>query len=263
MPFTNVNETDLYYEEKGQGHPLLFIHGMCGDASVWDDQMSRLSNMYRCISYDRRGHSRSPLGNIKERTVEMHADDAASLILKLDIWPCTLVASSGGARVALDVVRRYSRLLKGAVLSEPPLLALDPEGAKAFMAQVKLAVETAMAEGGPRQAVDAFFGIACPGLWSKLPDSSRDKYRNNHAELFGDLQMRPYQVSKDDLTKISLPCLVIRGTDSLPVFRSIASVLAESIPGAKLLDLAESGHVTYFERPRKFAAAVTGFVSGM
>jgi pimeloyl-ACP methyl ester carboxylesterase len=126
-------DTTLLRREVGAGQAILFIHGMCGDASIWADQMRRLSPHFRCIAYDRRGHSRSPLGQITQRTVELHADDAAQLIIELGLAPCIVVGSSGGARVARDLIRRYPRLVKGAVLSEPPAMALAPAGGKAFV----------------------------------------------------------------------------------------------------------------------------------
>lgn len=86
--------------EGGAGQPLLFIHGMCGDATVWLDQMGRLSLHFRCIAYDRRGHLRSPLGQVVRRTVELHADDAAQLILESGLAPCLVVGSSSGAHRA-------------------------------------------------------------------------------------------------------------------------------------------------------------------
>lgn len=260
MPTVNVNGTTLYYEEAGRGQPMLFIHGMCGDASVWADQMRRLSPHFRCIAYDRRGHSHSPLGQVAQRTVELHADDAAQFIMELGLAPCVLVGSSGGARIAVDVVRRYPRLVKGAVLSEPPLLALVPDGGKAFVEQIKPAVEAAVARGGPRAAVDAFFELMCPGLWAMLPEARRDvPYRANAAELFGDLTMPPYQVTRTDLAQIRVPCLVMRGSESDPTLRTIAGILAENIPGARHLQLQGSGHVTYAEQPAEFAAAVESF----
>jgi pimeloyl-ACP methyl ester carboxylesterase len=260
----SVNGTQLYYEEAGTGQPMLFIHGMCGDAGVWADQVRRLSPRFRCIAYDRRGHSHSPLGQVERRTVELHADDAAHLIMELGLAPCILVGSSGGARVAVDVVRRYPRLIKGAVFSEPPLTALSPDGGQAFIEQIKPAVESAVARGGPRAAVDAFFEIVCPGLWRALPEARRDvPYRANAAELFGDLAMPPYQISRADLAQIRVPCLVMRGSESDPSLRTIAGVLAQSIPGVRLVELQGSGHVTYAERPAEFAAAVESFALGI
>ncbi len=259
MPTVQVNGTELYYEEAGSGPALLFIHGMCGNAGVWQDQMERLAPYFRCVAYDRRGHSRSPLGQIDQRTVELHADDAAALIQALDLAPCLLVGSSGGARIGLDVVRRYPHLLAGAVLSEPPALALDPEGAQRFVSEIKPLVEQAVASGGPRAAVDAFFDYVCPGLWQTIDDARREPYRANALELFGDLQMPPYRVTADDLRQITVPTLVIRGDISHPVLRTIAGVIATNVHGAKLVELATSGHVTYAEQPAAFARAVLDF----
>src|SRR5688572_10580202 len=133
-----VNGTQLYYLDTrpdAGAHPaLLFIHGMCGFADVWLGQIERLSSHFRCVAYDRRGHTCSPLGDVAQRTVALHAVDAAGLIQALGLAPCVLVTSSGGARIGLDVVRRYPHLLAGAVLSEPPVLSLVPEGGAAFAA---------------------------------------------------------------------------------------------------------------------------------
>ncbi len=264
MPTVSVNGTTLYYEEMGTGQPLLFIHGMCGDASVWADQMQRLSPHFRCVAYDRRGHSRSPLGQVSQLTVELHADDAAQLIAELGLAPCTLVASSGGARVAVDVVRRYPDLIRGAVLSEPPITALAPDGGQAFVGQIKLAVEAAVARGGSEAAVDAFFEVICPGLWRALPEERRSvPYRANAAALFGDLAMPPYQITGADLAQMRVPCLIVRGSRSDATLRAIAGVLAETIPGARLVELQDSGHVTYFEQPAEFACAVESFARGL
>lgn len=259
MPQIAVNGTSLYYEEQGAGLPLLFIHGMCGDARVWADQLERLSGQSRCIAYDRRGHSRSPLGDIERRTVELHADDAAGLIDALGIAPCVLVGSSGGARVAVDILRRHPRQVRAAVLSEPPLFALDPEDSAALIAQLGPAIERAIAAGGPRAAVDVFFEALCPGLWRDLDEARKDRYRANHVELFGDLQMPPYRVSREDLARVDRPCLVVRGSESLPILRNVAGVVASTVPGCRLVELAGSGHVTYYERPAEFALVVADF----
>ncbi len=260
MSTAEINGATLYYEETGAGVPLLFIHGMCGSADVWMDQARRLSPQFRCIAYDRRGHTRSTLGDITQRTVELHADDAAGLIEALGLAPCVLVGSSGGARVAFDVARRYPHLVRGAVLSEPPLMALDPEGAQDMISRVKPAVEAAVARIGPAGAVDGFFDVVCPGLWSAIPDSARDRYRVNLTEMWGDLQMPAYQIAPANLAQIQPSCLILRGSESLPLFRKITDILAVGVPNARLIEFAGSGHVTYFEKPAEFESAVREFV---
>jgi pimeloyl-ACP methyl ester carboxylesterase len=261
MPTVSLNGAEIYYEERGSGPSLLFIHGMCGNANVWDGQIDRLSGRFRCVSYDRRGHSRSSLGDVEQRTVPMHGDDAASLIRALGLAPCLLVGSSGGARVAVDVMLRYPELLRGAVLSEPPLFALDSEGGAQIQADLRPLLQQAMADGGPRAGVDAFFTYMCPGLWRAIDDGQREIYRANAAELLPDLQMPAYQVEPEDLAAVRVPCLVIQGDENHLVLRRIADRLAAGIPGAEVVVLEGSGHVTYAEQPDAFAEAVRAFAT--
>src|SRR5512146_1549633 len=104
-----VNGTTLYAEQAGSGPSLIFVHGMCGDARVWADQVERLSSRFQCTTYDRRGHTRSPRTETIE-TVQLHADDLAALITSLNLAPAIVVGSSGGARVTLDLIRRHPHL---------------------------------------------------------------------------------------------------------------------------------------------------------
>ncbi len=264
MSVCPVNGTSLYYEEKGAGQSALFIHGMCGSANNWDGQVQRLSDRFRCITYDRRGHTRSPLGDVAQRTVELHADDAAALIEALGAAPCLLIASSGGARIGVDLIRRYPALFIGAVLSEPPIFGLDPEkGGQGIMAELQPQIQSAMASGGPRAAVDAFFAYMCPGLWSELDDKGREPYRANCGELLPDLQMPQYQISTADLAKIQTPVTMVTGTISNPVLQRVAGVIAESLPHGRLAAIPNVGHVTYAEAPDEFARIVREAYSGV
>ena len=257
MPTCETNGTSLYYEDSGDGHRAFFIHGMCGNANVWDDQVARLSSKFRCITYDRRGHTRSPLGKIEGRTVELHADDAAGLINALGIAPCVLVASSGGARIGVDLLRRWPELFTAAVLSEPPIFGLDPErGGAGIMQTLQPAMQAAMQKGGTRAAVDAFFDYMCPGLWATLSEERKEPYRANDGELLPDLQMPQYAISEDDLHKMTTHCLMVSGSISNPVLRRVTRLIAESMPSAKLVEFAGVGHVTYAEAPAEFADAV-------
>ena len=260
MPTIDVNGTTLHYERSGHGPALLFIHGMCGDAEVWADQARRFTDRYTCVRYDRRGHTRSARGDAPISVV-LHADDAAVLIETLDLAPCLVVASSGGAAIALDLARRHGHLLRGAVLSEPPVFSLDPRAGEVALRELRGVVEAAVAAGGPRAAVDAFFEVMCPGLWAAIDETRRDRYRANAEIGLADLSATAPATTVAALSAVTIPTLVIAGTTSHPSLRSVARVLAAGLPDARFVVLAGSGHVTYAEQPEQFANAVGVFAA--
>jgi pimeloyl-ACP methyl ester carboxylesterase len=260
MPTIPVRDTTIYYEQTGVGPTLLFIHGMCGDTRVWDGQIARLADRFNCVTYDRRGHTRSRAGTEPE-SVETHAADAATLIEALGLYRPVLVGSSGGARIAVELARTRPELLSGAVFSEPPIFSLAPEAGQAFMAEIAAVVRPAAENGGPRAAVDAFFPLACPGLWSQIAEDVKDRYRANGELMLAEFAGPPYQLVVEAVAAIQPPCLVIAGTASHPALQAIAAALVRSLPDARFVELDGSGHVTYAEQPEVFARAVAAFAS--
>jgi pimeloyl-ACP methyl ester carboxylesterase len=260
MPTVEINDTTLYYEREGKGPPLLFVHGMCGDAEVWADQARRFTDRYTCVRYDRRGHSRSARGAAPISS-RLHADDAAALIDALDLAPCTIVGSSSGAAIAVEVALRHGRLLRGAVFSEPPLFSLDPESRQAVIADLASVVDTAVASEDLRGFVDSFFSLMCPGLWSTIGEERKERYRANGEIGFTDLRSPSLEVTAADLAIVTTPALVIAGTASHPAMRSVAHRLATALPDARLVELTDCGHVTYAEQPDRFADAVSVFAA--
>jgi len=260
MATIDIDDITIYYERSGHGPAMLFVHGMCGDAEVWAEQARRFSGRFTCVRYDRRGHSRSSRGEALISAAR-HADDIAALVVALDLAPCLLVGSSGGAVIALDVARRYGQLLHGVVLSEPPLFSLDPDAGRAAMEEMRPRLGAAMAAGGPTAAVDAFFEFMCPGLWSIIDDDRKDRYRANADIGFTDLRSPTLDVTPADLAAVTPPVLVIAGDSSHPALRSVAHRLAAAVPDARYVELRDCGHVTYAEQPDTFAHALSTFAA--
>ena len=122
-------------------------------------------------------------------------------------------------------------------------------------------VDRAMATGGPAAAVDAFFSLLCPGLWSTLDEDRKDRYRANGEIGFADLGAPSLDVTPTDLATVATPALVIAGDSSYPAFQSIARGLAGALADARFVELADCGHVTYAEQPHAFAQAVRVFAA--
>ena len=188
--------TKLYHEVRGSG-PALLITGGTGDAGEWANLAPTLAEECTVVTYDRRGISRSPRPDRWTATsmAEM-ADDAAALLRALDLAPAVVVGHSGGASMACGLVARHPEVVRHAVLFEPPLLAVVPQGQQ-MVAGMRAVIEPAMAEGGPRRAMEAFirgnagdevadqwFESTLPGVtasWTTARCSSRSSCRRSQS----------------------------------------------------------------------------------
>lgn len=163
--------------------------------------------------------------------------------------------------IAIDLAVRHGRLLRGVVLSEPPLFSLDPDAARAFGAQLDKILQLAATVDGQGAAVDAFFTLMCPRLWAILDETGKARNRANADIGFTDLRSAPLQVTPDQLSAVTVRILVIAGELSHHTLRSVASRLTISLPDARHVELPNSGHVTYAEQPEAFAHAVSVFAA--
>ncbi len=123
MPHIDINNTQLYYEDKGNGkETLVFGHSMLFNLRMFDEQVDHLVANYRCISFDFRGHgkSKSPQDGYDLDTL---TEDIAQLINKLKCYPCHFIGFSMGGMVALRLAIKYPDLIKSLILidtsSEP------------------------------------------------------------------------------------------------------------------------------------------------
>src|SRR5262245_10042343 len=119
--------TEIYYNDWGQGQPIVFSHGWPLSADAWEDQMFFLaSHGYRVIAHDRRGHGRSSQpwqGN----DMDTYVEDLETLLATLDIKGAVLVGHSTGGGEIAHYVGRYGtkRVAKIGLLDAIPPLLLE------------------------------------------------------------------------------------------------------------------------------------------
>ena len=152
MTSISANGATLYYELRGSGPSLLFISGATGNAGHWTGVANTLADTYTVITYDRRGNSRSPRpAGWASTTVDEQADDAAALLLGLQVAPAIVFGTSAGAGIAANLAIRHPGLLRGVVFHEP----IFPSGvanAVDIRARRKALIEEGIATGGVRAA---------------------------------------------------------------------------------------------------------------
>src|SRR5215470_8718887 len=112
------NGRDLYYEEMGEGVPILLIHPSGATASTWGSAVEELAQIGHVIAYDRRGYARS--GGEPVRSMSTHTADAAALLEHLRTPPALVVGTSAGAAIAVDLAVRRPDLVRVVVAHEFP-----------------------------------------------------------------------------------------------------------------------------------------------
>src|SRR5204863_8934562 len=128
MGDVHANGIRLYYEEHGQGDPIVCIHGTASSAMVWRSAaIEELSELGRVILYDRRGCTRSERPDPYETSVVQHADDAAALLQALDAVPAVVIGRSYGGETAVELAMRHPGRVRALVLLEAASLTLDEE----------------------------------------------------------------------------------------------------------------------------------------
>ncbi|MES1222979.1 MAG: alpha/beta hydrolase, partial [Bacteroidota bacterium] len=110
-----VNGTRLYYEIRGEGQPLVFIHDFSLDHRMWDNQFYYFSKWYQCIRYDLRGYGQSALPGTQYYSFH---NDLNSLLNSLHIdEPVILVGLSMGGLVAVNFALQFPESTKAIILA--------------------------------------------------------------------------------------------------------------------------------------------------
>jgi pimeloyl-ACP methyl ester carboxylesterase len=159
MPFLNVPGATLHYEIQGQGPLFLLIHGGAQSGIHFKALTSLPENKYKLVTYDRRGHSQSPLTGVQDfaHRVERDADDAAELLKHLgDGTPAYVLGNSSGAIVAYSLLHRHPDLIRKIVLHEPPLHCALSENERKTTEDDIRKVYDLYREGGPYLAMPVF-----------------------------------------------------------------------------------------------------------
>lgn len=258
----DVGTTTLYHEVRGRGPVLLLITGGSGDAGEWSRVAPFLAKQFTVVTYDRRGLSRSPRPDGWSHTsVDEQADDAAALLRTLDLAPAVIVGHSGGAAIACGLVARHPNVVRHAVIYEPPLLAVVPDGEQ-VVGGFQTMVEEAMAEGGPRRAMEVFIranaGDEAYASWLASTDAALRERIFGNAETFFSIDLPAFATFVPDLDRLrasGVPLTVVVGEDNKENWYGAAARWLVEGTGARLVEL-PGGHGGFETHQEAFVALV-------
>jgi 3-oxoadipate enol-lactonase len=264
MPHVATNDIATFYEEAGQGPPVVLIHGHTLDLRLWDAQVAPLADGgYRAVRYDVRGHGRSE-APASGYTWQNYSLDLRDLLDCLHIdAPAHLVALSMGGGIALQFALDHPQRVASLVLVDSTVPGFDysPEYAQAVQELMRVARSE-----GPQAALDQ--------VWLPHPlfDGARrfpDRFDSLKRIVLAypardyldetEYPQPEWQVI-DRLDEIRAPTLVLVGEQDLPDFRLIAEILAANIATARREVIADAGHLLPLEQPEAFNRALLDFL---
>jgi len=260
MPLLTVNGTELYYELRGGGPPVLLIMGFTGDGGNFKTLADLLADAFTVICYDRRGNGRSPRpAGWATTSPEEQADDAAALLTALGLAPAAVYGSSAGATFALCLLIRNPEVVRGAVLHEPALVRLfDDPGARGAATAV---VREGMEAGGLPVALERLFcWVAGDANWERLEPALRERMRAT-AETFFGVELGSYEGFLPDdetLAATAVPVMVLVSEQTHAVYGQAAGRLAQRL-GVEVTHTPGT-HMAYHDHPHELAETIRPFL---
>lgn len=118
MPIVRTDDVDTYYEIRGEGPPVVFVHGMMMTATMWAPQVAAFSDGYTTVVYDVRGHGHTGGSDRDDYSVELFAEDLEVLLDSIDVDRAVVCGLSMGGAIAQTFAAAYPGRLAGLVLAD-------------------------------------------------------------------------------------------------------------------------------------------------
>lgn len=250
--YISVDGIRVYYEEAGQGHPIVCFHAASQDSLMYRHVLDGLSDEFRVIAVDAPGHSKSELPSSGPfHSLTRHAEFNERLIQALGLERPAIIGCSMGGNLVLELGAR------------------KPDAYSAIIS----------AEGADyTPTVSDFFldmllmnGTQIIGAWSRSmtgyrtpPDRAQEVVwqisRTTPQVMRGDLTGYANFDQRSEVGKIKAPVMLLRGDADWLVYQEKVEETASRIPGSKIAVLAGTGHYPMTENPLEFCDTVRSFL---
>lgn len=258
MGFINTRGTNLYFEENGDGVPILLIPPAGATASTWGSVAEQLAGVGRVVTYDRRGYTRS--GGDPVRSIAEHTADAAALLEALHAGPAVVVGTSVGATIAIDLALRRPELVRTVIAYESPWRGTRHPSVSGLAALARMGWLGWRRR--PVEAAEAFLRWAYTyrdggTAWDAFPEEWRHTVRDNAKAVLADVRIAVagYPPPRD-LARINRPVVCAYGERSASYMLPITRSLARAIPTARVRPIEGAGHAVAFDAPGALARLI-------
>jgi pimeloyl-ACP methyl ester carboxylesterase len=260
-----VNGVELAYDLRGSGAPLVMIHGLQGDQTMFAGIAPAFLGKFRVLTFDQRGSGLSQKPD-HGYTMALIADDTAALMEHLGMASAHVLGVSMGGMVAQELALRHPSKVRSLILG-----CTTPGGPKAVESDGSaFAAAYSTAEISAEQRGTAFAAaVYSKEYLARHPEAvtaAIEARRNRPLDPLA-LAHRTSALAGHDtydrLPNITCPALVITGKDDVLIPWENSRILAERIPHAVLEVLEPAGHCFWLEKPQDSCEAILRFLESL
>ena len=262
MPLARLDDVDLYYELvdctepwRPAVPPLLFIHGLGGDHTMWFYQVAAFCTRFPVLTFDLRGHGRSTRPDTPFGMADF-ARDAAGLLRVLGFDRAHVVGLSLGGMVAQQLALAHAEVVTSVVIADS-LCGVPPEFEAAMRTALRFIEENDMRTVARARITNAFSDQVNPALREHVIDlvARNDKrcYEHSARAAMG-------FACGEQLSGVRAPALVLVAEEDRVTPPALSDMIAARLPNARLVRLPRGGHINNMECPQEFNRAVGEFL---
>lgn len=246
----DIKPVELFYEDIGQGVPVILVHGYPFDHTIWAPVVEELKDEARLILPDLRGFGKSPDTN-ETFTMRLMAEDLRALIDKLSLQQVILVGHSMGGYVALSFAHSYPTYLSGLGLVATQADADSPERRQSRLVTAREVKRRGMA-------------YIAKALAPRLTQNETVQKQIYEVMMKGRVQsvinalkgMAERCDANAWLGSVKAPALVIAGNKDQLIPMQKSQTLAQMLFKGWLVEIPDAGHVPMLEAPTAVADAL-------
>lgn len=258
MATVSSHGTEIYYETYGDGAPaIVFAHGMGGNATIWFHQVAEFSQRHKVITYDHRYFARSACP-AEEFDPTRFPDDVMAIMDAEDIEQAVFVCQSMGGWTGSQMALKHPDRVLGLLMSHTPGVFEHASAVRDFKSVTD-------------QINKPFNQIGSPALAADYPDKNRAGALL-YAQISSFNCIDPSVITRalgsanlgvdtDTLSNYQVPTLFVCADHDILFPPAYIEALANSLRGAKFVNLGDAGHSSYFELPDAFNDVLQAFIN--
>ncbi len=251
----------LYFQVRGEGLPLIILHGFLGSLDNWQAMSKRLAALFKVYSLDLRNHGRSPHGEAMSYPVM--AQDVREFIAEQELAPTILLGHSMGGKVAMQLATQYPDEIEKLIIVDIAPKAYPPVHRPMLMAMRALDLHACKSFGAAGDALAMAIPDPAVRQWI-MKNLSRDdaggfQWRIGLDEVIGNYEkIIDAIVAEKPFTR---PSCFIRGGLSNFIQDSDLAPIRGAFPRAEFHSIARAGHWVHVDAANEFYTVVANFLT--